>query len=235
MILAEIGNSYPTKPVSPRPSLRFQDLSSKGLKMSDEIWKPVQGFPQYMVSSHGRMKSVRRIITDSWGRQRLWPEKVFATILNSAGYPQINLGKWDTRKTELVHRIVAATFIPNPLNKPQVNHKDGNRANNRVDNLEWVTCAENLAYSRKVLHAQAERELTPPEVAKIILASDKTGTAVAAQFGIWPSAVYNVWKRNGVMRKKHKARILLRDPATGRVMARSKPMEETQPCSEEHP
>lgn len=65
------------------------------------------------------------------------------TITNTAGYASVRLPD----KNHLVHRLVAEAFIPNPENKPQVNHKDGNKRNNNVNNLEWVTQAENIAHA----------------------------------------------------------------------------------------
>jgi len=64
-------------------------------------------------------------------------------VLDRYGYPIICLSTNGKSKTFKIHRLVAQTFIPNPDNKPQVNHKDGNKQNNRVDNLEWVTRKEN--------------------------------------------------------------------------------------------
>ena len=65
---------------------------------------------------------------------------------NGSGYKYVRIG----RKNVYVHRLIAETFIPNPENKPQVNHKDGNRANNSVDNLEWVTAKENAEHREKM-------------------------------------------------------------------------------------
>lgn len=65
------------------------------------------------------------------------------TITNTAGYASIRLPD----KNHLIHRLVAQAFIPNPENKPQVNHKDGNKRNNNVTNLEWVTPKENVVHA----------------------------------------------------------------------------------------
>lgn len=65
--------------------------------------------------------------------------------LNNWGYLQVKLGKYS--KTHPVHRLVAECYIPNPENKPQVNHKDGNKQNNHYSNLEWVTIKENINHS----------------------------------------------------------------------------------------
>ena len=65
------------------------------------------------------------------------------TITNTAGYASVRLPD----KNHLIHRLVAEAFIPNPENKPQVNHKDGNKRNNNVANLEWVTVKENAAHA----------------------------------------------------------------------------------------
>lgn len=67
--------------------------------------------------------------------------------LSKDGYKQVTLGKEDQRTSVLVHRIVAEIFIPNPLNLPEVNHKDYDRANASFDNLEWISHSDNVSYS----------------------------------------------------------------------------------------
>lgn len=66
------------------------------------------------------------------------------------GYPKISLCKGNLRKNHSVHRLVAQAFIPNPLNLPQVNHKNGNKTDNRVENLEWCTASFNLKHAHKL-------------------------------------------------------------------------------------
>lgn len=67
--------------------------------------------------------------------------------LNADGYPIVGLTKNKCRKIITVHRLVALTFIPNPDNKPQINHIDGNKTNNHISNLEWCTCSENIQHA----------------------------------------------------------------------------------------
>lgn len=69
---------------------------------------------------------------------------------NKFGYMNVSLGKDGKQKQYKVHRLIAEAFIPNPQNKPQVNHIDGNKSNNVVWNLEWVTCKENVAHAYTV-------------------------------------------------------------------------------------
>ena len=97
----------------------------------------------YYVSNLGRVKSFRQ---NKNGR-------ILKAGKDSKGYVQVLLcdKKSNNKKRFMVHRLVAEAFIPNPDNKPQVNHKDGHRSNNNLDNLEWVTQSENMRHSIDVL------------------------------------------------------------------------------------
>lgn len=95
---------------------------------------------RYIVSSDGHIYS-----TSNLGRAKY--HKEITQRLSKDGYMCITCGRNDNRTRERVHRIVATAFIPNPENLPEVNHKDLNRTNNNVDNLEWCTHEYNIQYS----------------------------------------------------------------------------------------
>jgi len=76
--------------------------------------------------------------------------KTLKPVITKVGYERICLFVGGKRTYHFVHRLVATNFIPNPLNLPQVNHKDGNKRNNRKDNLEWVTGSENMKHSFRI-------------------------------------------------------------------------------------
>lgn len=113
-----------------------------------EIWKDVIGYEGlYQVSNLGRVKSL------VFSREKyLSPGKnVIHTKYGDAVYLFVPLSKNGVRKNGGIHRLVAQAFIPNPENKREVNHKDGNPSNNRVENLEWCTHRENILHSVRVL------------------------------------------------------------------------------------
>lgn len=102
------------------------------------------------MSSEGRVKSLERDIIDKNGKKYHKKERIMKGSLDIRGYLQVSLGNnKGERKFLWVHQIVATTFIPNPENKPQVNHKDEVKTNNCVDNLEWMTAKENSNYGTR--------------------------------------------------------------------------------------
>lgn len=117
-----------------------------------EKWKDVKGFEGwYEVSNIGRVRSVERDIKHSCGKVQKNPSKIKKPQLHKSGkgYHTLQLFKNSKHFKRYVHRMVAEAFIPNPLNKPQVNHIDGNPKNNHVDNLEWVTSLENMQHANE--------------------------------------------------------------------------------------
>lgn len=105
----------------------------------DEIWHDIEGYKGlYQVSNKGRVKSLK------WGKER-----ILRPGINSSGYLLVKLCKNGVGLYKFIHRLVAQAFIPNPENKPQVNHKDENKLNNCVDNLEWSTAKENSNYGSR--------------------------------------------------------------------------------------
>ena len=107
-----------------------------------EIWKDVVGYEGvYQVSNTGKIKRVGKY-TNQFGKT--WgDERVLKPATKSKGYMYVQLSKDGEAKPKHVHRIVAEAFIPNPENKPTVNHKNRNKADNSVENLEWATYTEN--------------------------------------------------------------------------------------------
>lgn len=109
-----------------------------------EIWKPLKGYEaRYMVSNYGNLKSLDFI--DS--KKRLRKGKLIKLQKDQYGYLRARLSYNSTKFTVRLHRLVAEHFIENTKNKPQVNHKDGNKENNKVSNLEWCTNQENQIHA----------------------------------------------------------------------------------------
>jgi hypothetical protein len=113
----------------------------------DEIWKPIKGFEgRYEVSSFGRIKALSRPLVYKDGRKGVLKEQILRGSIMKIGYRLVCL---DSKHRLLVHRLVANAFIENTHDKRTVNHKDGNKLNNHVSNLEWATFKENNDHSRE--------------------------------------------------------------------------------------
>ena len=108
---------------------------------------PIKDFPDYYITDTGDVYSRNYHHT---GRI-----KKIKTYKNKWGYERIVLSKYNKKTHFSIHRLVAIAFIPNPENKPQVNHKNGVKTDNKVSNLEWVSRKENIQHSYKTLHRKA--------------------------------------------------------------------------------
>lgn len=178
--------------------------------MAHLSWRPVPDFEgMYAVSSCGRVRSLAREVIQRGPHKvtrYIVQSRVMRSCVTSTGYRMVSLSRAGKVKMFYVHRLVAMAFIPNPENKPQVNHIDGDRQNNLVENLEWVDARGNYLHavslwgprkspnpSRGESHYRAK--LTWPQVRAIrkMAASGKyTKTKIAAKFGITDANVYSI-------------------------------------------
>ena len=102
------------------------------------FWKVIIGFPNYSVSDDGRVKNNKT-------------DKILTPYPDSNGYLSVCLCRDGERSTKRIHRLVAETFIPNPLGLHEINHKDGNKSNNHKSNLEYCTRSYNMLHSYRTL------------------------------------------------------------------------------------
>ncbi|MFC1744841.1 NUMOD4 domain-containing protein [Candidatus Riflebacteria bacterium] len=167
-----------------------------------EIWRSIKGYKGYYeVSNFGRVRSVERFITYRDGRKRTYPGVLLKIQLDAYGYLMVGLRKGGKSTPKKIHRLVLSTFGDgNPLNKPCVNHKDGNKANNHIDNLEWVTPLENTQHA-------AEMGLIPvgedvwnakltannvKQIRKLLCEGTNTDVEIAKMFGVTDNVIYQI-------------------------------------------
>ena len=120
-----------------------------------EEWRVIKDYPNYMVSSFGRVKNVK-----------FAKERILKQVITNDGYLRVGLYKTQKQTACSVHRLVAQSFIPNPDNLPQVNHKNEIKTDNRVENLEWCTNKYNVNYGTRNLHASLNNRNNPKQKCK---------------------------------------------------------------------
>lgn len=156
----------------------------------EEKWKKVEGYNKYYISNLGRCKNGKT-------------DRILKPSLSRKGYKQIVLSKNSICKSFHIHRLVAIHFINNPENKPQVNHKDGNKQNNKVENLEWCTGRENIDHyvgretdTKKV--SSKYNYFSDEEIRKIRKRYRDTKDScriIAEDYGVYLKTIYNIVKR----------------------------------------
>lgn len=169
-----------------------------------EIWKYVDGFNNvYQVSNTGKVKSLDHIVTSKDNKSRLQKGRFLKSSINHKGYIRYSLSINGKRFNFSAHRLVAISFIPNPLNKTQVNHKNGIKTDNNVDNLEWVDNKENIihAYKNGLIKCNLGEKhhmskLTNKQVEDIRLkrCNGFTLKNLSKEYGISIVAIYNISK-----------------------------------------
>ena len=117
-----------------------------------EIWKDIEGYEGiYQVSNLGRIKALKKIVRWDGGKDYPREEYIMKNVLTAKGYEQITLSKNSTQVRRMVHHLVADAFIEPDLSRPHINHKNGIKNDNRLDNLERCTVQENNIHKFRVL------------------------------------------------------------------------------------
>lgn len=166
--------------------MKFYPLTLENL--DGEIWRPIDYCADYHISTFGRIKSFKN------GKIRIM--KPFL----QGDYLYIDLCKCGVQKTFLVHVLVAKAFIPNPEGKPEVNHKDGDKFNCRVSNLEWATHSENIKHAFNTGLEEAKRgednwqATMTNEQARYVRENPDglTGKELAEKFGVTPTVISEI-------------------------------------------
>jgi hypothetical protein len=174
--------------------------------MQEEIWKDVVGYEgMYQVSNLGNVKSLSRIVKYQENHSGLRKERILKQNLTKSGYVHVVICINKLNKTVKVHRLVALAFIQNTENKHSVNHINGIKYDNRVENLEWVTHSENIIHAYKTGLKKGIRgnkshlsKLTIKEVEKIRLIHSEgkiSQKKIGEMFNISQAQVYRIIKK----------------------------------------
>lgn len=134
----------------------------------EEFWLDVIDFPNYQVSSNGRVKKKECVIINANDVRFRYKEKILKPELVK-GYHRYTFSDSNNQKRLLAHRLVAIHFIDNKYQKKCVNHKNGNKLDNSIDNLEWSTYSENERHSYDTLNKiNHNRKLSPAEIDDVV-------------------------------------------------------------------
>jgi hypothetical protein len=170
----------------------------------EEVWKDIEGYEGlYQASTHGRIRSVNRIIYTTDNKIREQPGKILSPGKNNRGYYNVVLYKNKKAKTIFIHRLIATTFIENTYNKVWINHIDGVKANNKISNLEFSTISENIKHAfknglNKPNRAMVGRFGRLSPVSRSIHQFSISGEYIASYESITEAMIINGFKGHGI-------------------------------------
>jgi hypothetical protein len=166
----------------------------------EEIWKDIAGYENlYQIGSDGSIKMVRETLqrkTDRKPRPNPYYGKIMRCKLNGAGYLSTCFTKDGVTKMVSPHRLVAEAFIPNPENKRTVNHKNGIKTDNRLENLEWATSSEQNIHGFKTgLRVAPNKKFTPEQVVEVrskFKAGNRTRRSLAEEYNVCGTTISRI-------------------------------------------
>ena len=183
------------------------------MNQSNEIWKPVPVEPfqdAYEVSSHGRVRSLSRTVQRKDGKPLRMKGRRLATNPNTRGYPRVTLNKNGHSEWFAVHSLVALAFLPKPPRAISsfrdgfvVNHKDGDKLNNHVSNLEYIASTANIYHARAtgqlsvkgVLNNKAKLDDSDIRAIRQSYASGATQADLAGQYNVFQTTISRIVRR----------------------------------------
>jgi len=170
-----------------------------------EKWKVIADYPNYEVSDRGQVRSLTRPAYCGNGRMRLVVGKI-RKMVTSAGYLRVTLCKDGGQRSFTVHRLVLDAFRgPKPNPRMECRHLDGDSLNNRLSNLVWGTCKENMADKKRHGTSRAVGETNPGakltekqvlRIRKLYATGEYSQTALAAAYGVTAANVHDIVHRN---------------------------------------